>query len=118
MAFIGYLAAGPLGATIAAFGVFLPCYLFVVIPANYFRRAVANQSVRAFVQGVTAAASGAIARAAFVLGRRAIVDLPSAAIALGTLATIVFLRRLPEPVVIVLAGVVGLLARSWLGEGT
>jgi chromate transporter len=98
--------------------VFLPCYLFVVIPATYFRRAVSNPSVRAFVQGVTAAATGAIAGAGFVLGRRAIVDVPSAAIALGTLATIVYVRRLPEPLVIVLAGVVGLLARSWIGEAT
>jgi len=118
VAFIGYLVAGPIGAIIAAFGVFLPCYLFVVIPATYFRRAVSNPSVRAFVQGVTAAATGAIAGAALVLGRRAIVDVPSAAIALGTLAAIVYLRRLPEPLVIAVAGVVGLLARMWIGEGT
>src|SRR5256885_12106268 len=53
-------------------GTFLPCYLFVVIPAPYFRRFARNTSVRAFVDGVTAAATGAIAGAAFVLGRRAI----------------------------------------------
>jgi chromate transporter len=117
VAFIGYLVAGPLGATIAAIGVFLPCYLFVVIPATYFRRAVSDPSVRAFVQGVTAAATGAIAGAAFVLGRRAVMDVPSAVIALGTLAVIVYVRRLPEPLVIVLAGVVGFLARAWIGEG-
>ncbi len=117
VAFIGYLVAGPLGATIAAFGVFLPCYLFVVIPATYFRRAVSNPSVRAFVQGVTAAATGAIAGAAFVLGRRAVVDVPSGAIALGALAATLYLRRLPEPLVIALAGVVGLLVKTWIGEG-
>jgi chromate transport protein ChrA len=33
VAFIGHLVAGPLGATVAALGVFLPCYLLVVIPA-------------------------------------------------------------------------------------
>lgn len=108
VAFIGYLVAGPLGGTLAALGVFLPCYLFVVIPATYFRRAVTNPSVRAFVQGVTAAATGAIAGAAIVLGRRAIVDTPSAAIALGALATIVYVRRVPEPLVIVAAGCIGL----------
>ncbi len=117
VAFIGYLAAGPLGATIAAFGVFLPCYLLVVIPATYFRRAVSNPSIRAFVLGVTAAATGAIAGAAFVLGKRAVVDIPTIAIALGTLGAIVYVRRLPEPLVIVLAGVVGLVARTWIGEG-
>ncbi len=118
VAFIGYLVAGPIGAIFAAFGVFLPCYLFVVIPATYFRRAVSNPSVRAFVQGVTAAATGAIAGAAFVLGRRAVVDVPSFAIALGTLGAIVYARRLPEPLVIAVAGVVGFLARTWIGEGT
>ena len=117
VAFIGYLVAGPLGATFAAIGVFLPCYLFVVIPATYFRRAVSNPSVRAFVQGVTAAATGAIAGAAFVLGKRAVVDIPSAAIALGTLAAIIYVRRVPEPLVIGLAGLVGLLAKTWIGEG-
>jgi chromate transporter len=55
VAFIGYLVAGPLGASAAAIGVFLPCYLFVVIPARYFRRAIASPRVKAFVDGVTAA---------------------------------------------------------------
>ncbi len=112
VAFIGYLVAGPLGACVAAVGVFLPCYLFVVIPATYFRKAVGNASVRAFVEGVTAAATGAIAGAAFVLGKRAIVELPTAAIALAALAAVIYLRRVPEPLVIVAAGLVGFLAFS------
>jgi chromate transporter len=108
VAFIGYLVAGPLGATLAALGVFLPCYLFVVIPATYFRRAVGDPRVKAFVDGVTAAATGAIAGAAVVLGRRAIVDVPTAGIALATLLVLTYVRRIPEPLVIVAAGVVGL----------
>ena len=105
--FIGYLVAGPLGATLAAIGVFLPCWLFVVIPATYFRRSIGSPRVKAFVDGVTAAASGAIAGAAFVLGRRAIHDVPTVLIALGTLWVIVKTKRVPEPMVIVAAGVVG-----------
>jgi chromate transporter len=108
VAFIGYLVAGPLGATLAALGVFLPCYLFVVIPATYFRRAVGDARVRAFVNGVTAAATGAIAGAAVVLGQRAIVDGPSAAIAIAALLGLVYARRVSEPVLIVAAGAVGL----------
>ena len=46
VAFIGYLVAGPLGGTAAAVGVFLPCYLFVVIPAPYFRRFADNPKVQ------------------------------------------------------------------------
>jgi chromate transporter len=107
-AFIGYLVGGPLGASVAALGVFLPCWLFVIVPAPYFRRFAGNPAVKAFVAGVTAAATGAIAGAAVVLGRRAIVDVPTAAIALATLALLTWARRVPEPLVIVAAGIVGL----------
>jgi len=108
VAFIGYLVAGPLGATVAALGVFLPCYLFVVIPAPFYRRIADNRRIKAFVDGVTAAAAGAIAGAAIVLARRAIVDVPAAAVALATLAAITWMKKLPEPLVILVAGGVGL----------
>src|SRR4051794_27326475 len=111
VAFIGYLVAGPLGATAAAIGVFLPCYLFVVIPASYFRRAVDDPRVRAFVDGVTAAATGAIAGAAFVLGKRAVFDVPTALICLVTLVVLARVKPVPEPVVILAAGLVGVLVR-------
>ena len=112
VAFIGYLVAGPLGATVAALGVFLPPYLLVVIPAPYFRKFAANRSIKAFVDGVTAAATGAIAGAAFVLGRRAIIDVPTAFICAATLVVMFKLRRVPEPLIIVVAGIVGLV---WKG---
>jgi chromate transporter len=112
VAFIGHLVGGSLGATLAALGVFLPCYLFVVIPAPYFRRFANNPRLKAFVDGVTAAATGAIAGAAFVLGRRAIIDLPTALIAITTLVVLLKIKRLPEPLVILLAGGVGLALRG------
>jgi len=107
VAFIGYLVAGPLGGTVAAIGVFLPCYLLVIVPARYFRRSVHDPRVKAFVDGVTAAAAGAIAGAAFVLGRRAIVDMPTAAICLATMAASTRLKWVSEPMLIVAAGVGG-----------
>jgi chromate transporter len=112
VAFIGYLVSGPLGAVLAAVGVFLPCYLLTVLPAAYFRRWVADARVKAFVSGVTAAAAGAIAGAAFVLGRRAIFDGPTAALALGTLLVLVKLKKVPEPLVILAAGGIGLLLQG------
>jgi chromate transporter len=115
VAFIGYLVAGPLGATVAAVAVFLPCYLLVVIPAQYFRRSVHDVRVKAFVDGVTAAAAGAIAGAAFVLGRRAIVDVPTAIIGLAALAALTRLKGAAEPLLIVAAGVVGIVL-SGLGQ--
>ena len=111
VAFIGYLIAGPLGAAAASVGVFLPCYLFVVIPAPYFRRFADNPKVRAFVDGVSAAATGAIAGAAFVLGRRALTDIPTVLIALATWLVFSRFKKLPEPLVILAAGVAGLVLR-------
>jgi chromate transporter len=108
VAFIGYLVAGPLGAVVAALGVFLPCYLFVIIPAPHFRRIAANRQVKAFVDGVTAAATGAIAGAAVVLGRRAVFDAPTALIAISSLAILIWAKRVPEPLLILGAGLVGL----------
>jgi chromate transporter len=112
VAFIGYLAAGPLGASLAALGVFLPCYLFVVIPATYFRRSVSNPSVRAFVDGVTAAATGAIAGAAFVLGRRAVFDVPTILICLTTLLVLIRVKGVSEPIIIVAAGIIGVVIKT------
>jgi chromate transporter len=114
VAFIGYLVAGPAGATVAAIGVFLPCYLFVIVPATYFRRSVSNPSVKAFVAGVTAAATGAIAGAAFVLGKRAIVDVPTAMIGLVTWLVLTYVKGVSEPLVIVAAGLVGVIASWWM----
>jgi len=107
VAFIGYLVAGPAGAFMAGLGTFLPTYLFVVIPAPYYRRIAHNVQIQAFVAGVTAAATGAIAGAAFVLGRRAILDLPTVLIAAATLLVLVKGKKVPEPLVILAAGVLG-----------
>src|SRR5215471_11895306 len=111
VAFIGYLVAGPLGGGLAALGVFLPCYLFVIIPAAYFRRSVSDPRVKAFVDGVTAAATGAIAGAAFVLGRRALTDWGAVLIALAAWFLFSRYKKLPEPLVIAAAGIVGLILR-------
>lgn len=108
VAFIGYLVGGPIGATVAALATFLPCWVLTVVPAPYFRRFGKDPRLKAFVDGVTAAASGAIAGAVFVLGRRAIVDLPTALLAAGTVLALVYAKRIPEPVLILAAAAVGL----------
>jgi chromate transporter len=104
--FIGYLVAGPVGATLAALAVFVPPYLIVVGGAPYYRRFAQNRQVKAFVGGVTAAAVGAIAGAAFILGKRALMDSPTILIAVITLGLLTF-RKIPEPVLILAAGVAG-----------
>jgi len=115
VAFIGYLVAGFTGAVLAAIGVFLPCYLFVIIPAPYYRRWARIPQIKSFVDGVTAAATGAIAGAAYVLGRRALIDIPTVAIFAATLLALVKLRKVPEPLVILAAGAAGLFLRGVRG---
>jgi chromate transporter len=106
--FIGYLVAGLPGAAVAALATFLPCYLFTILPAPYFRKYGKRPGIVAFVDGVTAAAIGAITGAVVVLGKRSIVDLPTLAIALVTLLLLWKLRKLPEPVIVAVAALVGL----------
>ena len=115
VAFIGYLVAGLAGACLAAVATFLPCYLFTILPAPYYRRHARNPRINAFVAGVTAAATGAIAGAAFVLAKRALVDLPTVLIGLATLILLFRARKIPEPVVIVAAGLLGLAIRGVSG---
>ena len=114
VAFVGFLVAGFLGAAAAAVGVFLPCYLLVIIPAPYYRRFAQNRQIKAFVAGVTSAATGAIAGAAIVLGRRAVFDLPTLAILAGTLLVLTRVKKLPEPVVILGTGIIGVLLKGGL----
>ncbi|MDF3831811.1 chromate transporter [Cupriavidus basilensis] len=108
--FIGYLVAGLPGASVAALGTFLPCYLFTVIPAPYFKKYGKRPGIIAFVDGVTAAAVGAITGAVIVLARRSIIDLPTVLLALVTVALLWKFKKLPEPVIVVGAALIGLVA--------
>jgi chromate transporter len=105
--FVGYLVAGPLGGFAAAVAVFLPPYLLVIFGAPYYRRFAQNRQVKAFVQGVTAAAVGAIAGAAVILSKRALLDVPTVLIALISIGVLLGLKKIPEPILIVFAGIAG-----------
>jgi chromate transporter len=107
--FIGYLVAGFWGAVVAALGTFLPCYLFTIIPAPYFRKHGKQPAIVAFVDGVTAAAIGAITGAVVVLGQRSIRDVPTVLIALATLAVLWKVKKAPEPIIVLLAALAGLI---------
>jgi chromate transporter len=107
VAFIGFLVAGFPGATLAAIGIFLPVYVLTIVPAPWFKRHRENPQLKAFVNGATAAATGAITGAVVVLGQRAIYDLPTAAIALVSLG-LLWRFKLPEPVLVIAAGALGL----------
>jgi chromate transporter len=107
-AFIGYLVAGVLGATVAGLAVFTPPYLIVLFGAPYYRRFAQNRQVKAFVQGVTSAAVGAITGAAYILARRSLVDVPTLLIGLIALGILMRVKKVPEPALILAAGVAGI----------
>ena len=107
--FIGYLIAGFTGASIAALATFIPCYLFTIIPAPYFKKYGRLPGVVAFVDGITAAAIGAITGAVIVIAKRSISDIPTAVICLITIAVLWKFKKLQEPVIIAAAAVAGLI---------
>ena len=120
--FIGFLVAGLSGATLASVATFLPCYLFTIIPAPYFKKYGSRPGIANFVDGVTAAAIGAIGGAVVVLGRRTILDdawqpqWPKVLILLATLGLLVSGRRIPEPVIVLAAALVGLVIFPYVGR--
>jgi chromate transporter len=108
VAFIGYLVAGLWGASAAALGIFLPVYLVVVVFAPSYKRWAKNTQLNAFVKGVTAAATGAIAGAVIVLARRSVYDLATTVMCIVSVA-VLFRWKVPEPILIACGAVAGLL---------
>ena len=114
--FIGFLVAGFPGACVAAFATFFPSYLFTVLPAPYFRKYGKHPGIKAFVDGVTAAAIGAISGAVIVLGKRSLTDAYTIGIALITALVLWRFKKIPEPVIILIAALVGILLKSILNH--
>lgn len=106
--FIGYLVAGFPGACVAALATFLPCYLFTIIPAPYFKKYGKLPGILAFVDGVTAAAIGAIAGAVIVIARRTLVDVPTLMLAIAAVLLLLRFKKLSEPMIVAGAALIGL----------
>ncbi len=107
-AFIGYLVAGLPGAAMAAVATFLPCYLITIVSAPHFKKWGKNPSVIAFVDGITAAAIGAIAGSVVVIAQRSISDIPTALLAVGATTLLWKFKKIPEPVLVIGAALIGL----------
>jgi len=114
--FIGFLVAGMLGAIAAGIGIFLPVYVFTVVPAPWFSRNRDNAQLKAFVQGATAAATGALSGAVVVIALRAIHDVPTALLALVSFGAL-WRYKIPEPILVVVAAGVGLIVWPLMGSG-
>ena len=113
--FIGYLIGGFAGASVAALATFLPCYLFTVIPAPYFKKYGKRPGIVAFVDGITAAAVGAIAGSVVVIAQRSITDLPTAAMAILATALLWRYKKIPEPALVIGAALAGLAIHPLVG---
>jgi chromate transporter len=109
-AFIGFLVQGFWGAVMAAVGTFLPCYLLTILPAPYFKKHGKRPGLLAFIDGATAAAIGAIAGSVVVIGQRSVTDWLTALLAVGTAVLLWKFKKLTEPVIVVAAAVIGLVA--------
>jgi chromate transporter len=109
--FIGYLVAGFPGAAVAALATFLPCYLFTILPAPYFHKYGKHPSIKAFVDGITAAVVGALAGAVIVIAIRTIKDIPTALLALTTIIVLLKTKKVKEPHIILVAAVIGLILK-------
>jgi len=112
--FIGYMVAGFPGAAIAALATFLPCYLFTVIPAPYFKKIAKNTSVKAFVDGITASVIGALAGSVIVIAARSIYDVPTALIAISVVVLLSFTKKVQEPFIILTAAMIGIILKMLL----
>jgi len=113
--FIGYLVAGFAGAGIAAGATFLPSFLFTVIPAPCFHRHGKRPWLASIVAGITAGATGAIAGAVIVLARQSLVDMATVLIAVGAFGLTWLRWKIPEPLIVLAAALMGLAVRGSSG---
>jgi chromate transporter len=110
--FIGYIVAGTGGAALSTLAIFLPSFVFVAIVYPLVPRLRGSAWMSAFLDGVNVAAIGLMLAVTWQLARSAVVDWPSAGLAL--VAAILLLRwRINSVWLIAGAGVIGIVIR-WL----
>ncbi|MBD1365049.1 chromate transporter [Mucilaginibacter sp. ZT4R22] len=110
--FIGYLVGGFPGACVAALATFLPCYLFTVALAPSFKKIAKNTSIKAFVDGITAAVIGALVGSVIIIGLRSVIDVPTALIAIAAVLALIYIKKIQEPYLIAAAAIIGLIIKS------
>jgi len=108
--FVGYLLNGFSGAVAATVGIFSPPVLFTVIATPILLRYHKHPRLAGFIRGVGVTVVGVLVGTSYMVGREAIGDWLTAAIAVVSLVVITIWKMVPEPAVIGAAGVVGLLA--------
>lgn len=114
--FIGYLLAGPAGALVATAGIFLPAFVFVALSAPLVPRLRASAPFGSFLDGVNVASLALMLVVTLELGRAAIVDVPTAAVA--AVSALLLVRYQANPTWLVLGGAaIGWVAHFGRGAG-
>lgn len=108
--FVGYLLNGFSGAVAATLGIFSPPVLFTVIATPILLRYHKHPRLAGFIRGVGVTVVGVLVGTSYLVGKEAIGDWLTAAIAIISLVVISLWKKFPEPAVIGAAGVVGLVA--------
>lgn len=111
--FIGFLVAGFKGACVAALATFLPCYLLTILPAPYFKKYGKLPAIKAFVDGVTAAAIGAITGAVVILGKKSLIDFTTLVIAFVTIILLWKYKKVTEPYIIIACAAIGFILKNY-----
>lgn len=111
--FIGYVLAGPRGALVATIGIFLPAFVFVALSAPLIPRLRRSPTAAAMLDGLNVASLALMAVVTWQLGRAAVHDWLTAAVALAS--AIILLRfRVNATWLVVGGAAVGLIA-AWAG---
>jgi chromate transporter len=110
--FIGYLLGGPLGAVVATVGIFLPSFVFVAISGPLVPRLRKSPLMSAFLDGVNVAALALMAAVTWELGRAALVDWTTVALALVS-AVILFRYKVNPAWLILGAAAFGVISASF-----
>jgi chromate transporter len=81
------------------------------LPAPYFKKYGKHPSIKAFVDGITAAVVGALGGSVIVIAIRTIKDFPAALIAVVTIIILLKIKKVREPQIILVAALTGLLLK-------
>ena len=114
--FVGFLLNGWAGATAATLGMFAPAVLLTVLATPLLLRYGRNRRLRGFIRGITVTVVGVLVGTTFLVGKTAITDWTTAAIAVLSLVVQISWKKVPEPLMVALGAALGI-ASHWLHLG-
>lgn len=113
--FIGYVLGGRSGALVATVGIFLPAFVFVALSGPLVPRIRRSKAAGAVLDGVNVASLALMAAVTISLARAAIVDVPTAVLALLA-AVLLLLLRINSAWLVLAGGAVGIASAYVLGQ--